>query len=136
VSGAKPVLNGAIGFIWLIKEDLKLMTGFRTDFNYVKDFNYSPFVETSVLRGLYANYYHISGGLSYTLKGIDLITGLQYTIASEANKKQLVNVSDPVEFNYTEMAPLQGDRQNNMSMFVNAVSLYLGASFNFGGEKD
>lgn len=136
VSGATPVINGAIGYSWLIKDDLNLMTGFRTDFNYVKDFDYSPYVETSVLKGLYANYYHISGGLSYTVKGMEFITGLQYTIASEKNQKQIANVSDPVEFNYNEMAPLQGDRQNTMSMFVNAVSLYLGASFNFGGSTD
>ncbi len=136
VSGAKPVVNGAIGYSWLIREDLNLMTGFRTDFNYVKNFDYSPYNETSVLKGLYADYYHISGGLSYSIKGIDLITGLQYTIASAKNKKQLVNVSDPVEYNYNEMAPLQGDRQNNMSMIANAVSLYLGASFNFGGPTD
>jgi len=33
VSGAKPVLNAAIGYSWTLKQDLRLMAGFRTDFN-------------------------------------------------------------------------------------------------------
>ncbi len=131
VSGANPVLNGAIGFSWLIRKDLNLMTGFRTDFNYVKNFDYGPYDESNMLKGLYADYYHLTGGLLYTLKGFDLITGLQYTLASENHLKQLVNLSDPLEYNYTEMAPLQGDRQNTMSLLSNSISLYVGASFNF-----
>lgn len=131
VSGAKPVFNGAVGYSWLLKKDLILMAGFRTDFNYVKNFDYSPFAETSVLKGLYADYYHLSGGVTYSIKGFELITGLQYTLATEQNKLQLVNLSDPVEYNYKEMAPLQGDRQNSMGMLVNSISLYLGATFSF-----
>ena len=47
----------------------------------------------------------------------------------------LINLSDPVEYNTIENAPLQGPRNNNMDAVFNSVSIYFGASFNFGGEK-
>ena len=80
--------------------------------------------------------YHITGGLSWRIKGQDIMTGFQYTIGREKNQKQIVNLSDPVEFNTTEMAPLQGTRQNSMNTFFNSISFYFGATFNFGGGNN
>ncbi len=135
VSGARPVLNAAVGYSWVIAQDLRLLTGFRTDFNYIKNFDFEPLAEIKSLRGLFADNYHITGGLSWSILGQDLITGIQYTIARERGQQQFVNLSDPVEYNTTEMAPLQGTRNNNMNSLINAISFYLGATFNFGGTK-
>jgi len=135
ISGAKPVLNIAIGYRSQLKEHLMLMTGFRTDFNYRKGLNYHPFIEAREIKGLDIDIYHLSGGLALTILGQDLITGLQYSFGRRANQKQLVNLSDPLEYNESENAALQGNRQNNMSTLFNSLSLYFGATFNFGGEK-
>ena len=135
VSGAKPVLNAALGYRWVVKENIMLMTGFRTDFNYKKNYNYDPLLESKSVKGIQLDYYHLTGGLSLRIWGQDLITGLQYTIGREKNQKQFVNLSDPVEYNSIENAPLQGTRQDNMSSLWNSLSLYFGATFNFGGEK-
>jgi hypothetical protein len=135
VSGAKPVLNAAIGYSWTLKQDLRLMAGFRTDFNYQKNFDYEdldPFREEQNIR---VDLYHITGGLAWRVFGQDITTGLEYHVGKRADQPQLYNFSDPVEYNTIENAPLQGTRDNNMDAVINSVSIYLGASFNFGGEK-
>ena len=43
ISGADPVLNVAVGYSWIISQDLWLMTGFRTDYNYINHLNYDGF---------------------------------------------------------------------------------------------
>jgi hypothetical protein len=67
--------------------------------------------------------------------GQDIMIGLQYSLGREKKQKQFINLSDPLEYNIEEMAPLQGTRQNNMNAFYNSISIYFGATFNFGGEK-
>jgi len=132
ISGANPVLNAAFGYSWTINEQLLLMAGVRTDFNYIKDYDYSPYSEDKAIKGIAVDNYHISGGLSWNVWGQDLITGLQYTLGKETGQRQIVNLSDPVEYNVDEQAPLQGTRQNNMSSLINSLSIYVGATFNFG----
>ena len=107
------------------------MTGFRTDFNYVKDLDYEPQFENKSLKGLYTDNFHITGGLAWKILGQDLTTGIQYTLGRDKNEQQLINLSDPIEYNHTEQAPLQGTRTNTMNILTNALSLYLGVSVNF-----
>lgn len=136
VSGANPVLNAAIGYQWKIDENLLLMTGFRTDFNYMKNFDYGSYPERKSSKTIGVDNYHFSGGLTWNVLGQDIITGAQYTLGLEKEQKQIINLSEPVEFNLIEKAPLQGARNNNMSTFINGLSIYIGATFNFGGEPD
>jgi len=136
VSGAKPVLNAAVGYRWRVKQDLLLMAGFRTDFNYRKNYDYNPYAQNKSMKGMYLDLYHLTSGLSWRIKGQDLMTGLQYTVGREKNQEQFINLSDPVEFNTTEMGPLQGTRQSTMDILFNSLSIYFGATFNFGGGKD
>jgi len=131
VSGAKPLLNAAIGYRWHVKENVTMMTGFRTDFNYRKDLDYNPFLDRKKGRGLDLDLYHLTTGFSWRILGQNLITGFQYTIGREKNQEQFANLSDPVEFNTEEMVPLQGTRQRIMDTFINSISIYFGATFNF-----
>ena len=135
VGGAKPVLNVAAGYKWKIKETLLIMAGFRTDFNYLKSYDYGVLSGFNKVKGLDIDMYHITGGLSVRIFGQDLITGLQYTYGREPNQKQFANLSDPVEYNTTINAPLQGTPQNTMTTLFNAISIYFGATFNFGANK-
>ncbi len=131
VGGAKPLLNAAIGYRWNVKENVMMMAGFRTDFNYRKDINYSPMPGIKKVKGLDLDLYHFSTGLSWNILGQDLITGFQYTIGKEKNQEQFANLSNPVEFNTEELVPLQGTRQNTMDTFLKSISLYFGATINF-----
>ena len=135
VSGEKPILNAAVGYRWSLKEDLLLMAGFRTDFNYRKNFDYDPYAQYKLMKRLNLDMYHLTGGLSWRIKGQDLMTGLQYTVGREKNQEQFINLSNPVEFNTTEIGPLQGTRQNTMDILFNSLSIYFGATFNFGNNK-
>lgn len=135
VSGADPVFNVALGYRAQLKDNLMLMTGFRTDFNYRNDVDYFPWIDEKVIKGLDVDLYHVTGGLTLSVFGQDLIAGLQYSIGRQRSQRQLVNLTDPVEYNYEEGKALQGTRQNNMSTLVNSLSLYFGATFNFGGDE-
>jgi len=135
VNGANPIFNAAIGLSWELKENLLMLGGFRTDFNNKKNLDYKDLKDYNKLSTIQTNMYHVSGGLSWNIFGQDLITGLQYTIGYNKNMYQLVNLSDPVEYNTVEMAALQGTRTNTMKQVFHSISLYLGASFNFGEDK-
>jgi hypothetical protein len=136
LSGAEPVFNAALGYSWIISESLWLMAGLRTDFNYLKDVDFQIFDAGKVAKTIGVNNYHLSGGLSWNVLGQDLMTGIQYTFGYEKDLKQVVNLSHPVEFNWEEKKALQGTRQSNMHAMVNSLSLFIGATFNFGGKKD
>lgn len=135
VGGARPVFNVAVGYRSIVAQNLLLMAGFRTDFNYRLGMDYSPLPDNKIIEGLDVDVYHITGGLTLTVLGQDLILGLQYSIGAQGDQKQIYNLTDPVEYNYTENAALQGTRQNTMKTVYNSLSLYFGATLNFGGEK-
>ena len=48
--------------------------------------------------------------------------------------KQLINLTDPVEYNESEGAALQGDRMNTMEYNYKGLSLFLGLTYNFGNN--
>jgi hypothetical protein len=112
-----------------------LLGGFRTDFSNKINLDYRNFEDFQKLPTIQTNLYHVTCGLSWNILGQDLITGLQYTLGYNKNLKQLANLSDPVEFNTAEMAALQGTRTYEMDQVFHSISLYLGASFNFGEDK-
>jgi hypothetical protein len=136
VWGAKSVFNAGFGYKWIVKDNLLIMTGFRTDFNYRKDYNYLPLEQKRTLKGFQFDRYHLTGGVSSKVLGQDVMAGLQYTLGQQNNVKQFINLSDPVEYDPENRTALQGERQNSMTTVLNSISLYFGATFNFGGKKD
>lgn len=135
VRGARPVFNGAVGYSLTLKKGLLLMGGFRTDFNYVKNLDYGDYSGYNKMMAINSNLYHITCGLSWNIFGQDIITGFEYTLGDAKNQKQFVNLSDPVEYNTVENKALQGTCTNDMHSLYNSISIYLGASFNFGEKK-
>jgi hypothetical protein len=136
LSGAEPVINLGLGYSWVISEDLWLMAGFRTDFNYIKGVDFMGSDAGKALKNIGVDNYHLSAGLSWNILGQDLMTGFQYSFGFEDGLKQFANLSDPVAYDHQEKAALQGTRQSNMRAMINSLSLYVGATFNFGGRKD
>lgn len=134
VWGAKAVFNIALGYRWIVKENIMLMTGFRTDFNYRDGYDYYPFEPERTLKGFQFDRYHVTGGITAKVLGQDLMAGLQYTLGYRDNGQQFINLSHPVEYNPVANTALQGERQNTMKTVLNSVSLYFGATFNFGSN--
>lgn len=135
VEGGKPVFNAAIGYKWFVKENLMLLAGFKTDFNYEKDYDLKPFSNELTLESFNFNKFHITGGSTAHIFGQDVTAGIQYTLGFLNNQKQVVNLSDPVEYNNFEQKALQGTRLKNMNTIYSSVSIYLAATFNFGRGK-
>ena len=135
VEGGKPVFNAAIGYKWFVKENLMLLAGFKTDFNYEKDYDLKPFSNELTFKSFNFNKFHITGGSTVHIFGQDVTAGIQYSMGFLNNQKQIVNLSDPVEFNNVEQKALQGTRLKNMKTIYNSVSIYLAATFNFGSGK-
>jgi hypothetical protein len=111
------------------------MAGFRTDFNYQKNLDFGEYENYNKVENLDLDLYYITCGLSWNVLGQNIITGLQYSVGRTDDQKQIANLSDPVEYSPVERLPLQGDPDNSMVSVFNAISLYFGASFNFGGGK-
>lgn len=130
--GAKSVVNVALGYRWDISEDMLILTGFRTDFNYLKNLDYGELSNYNRLQDLVYNVYHITGGGQLTILKINIIAGLQYSYGRKKDQLQLINMADPVEYNTVENAPLQGTRENTMILNYNKISLFLGATLSFG----
>jgi hypothetical protein len=135
VSGATQVLNAAVGYSWTLKEDLELKAGFRTDFNCKKRLTYEDLSVFNKVETLDMDLYHITCGLSWNILGQDIITGIQYTIGRVKDGLQIVNLSDPVEYNYDEHQALVGNRTSTLNTTQSSISIYFGASFNFGEDK-
>ena len=135
ISGAKPIFNVAVGYSWTLSEKLLLKAGFRTDFNYQKNLDYGGFTENAKVQKTNLDLYYLTCGLSWEFFGQDIITGFQYSFGRSAHQKQIVNLSDPVEYNFTEQKALQGTRVGDMTIHYNAIIIYLGFSLNFGEKK-
>ena len=132
MNGANQVFNAAIGYRWIINKKLMILSGFRTDFNNIRNLGLTPSEENKMVKSFELDKYHVTTGLTIQIKGHEFITGIQYTFGMDRDQKQFVNLSDPVEFSYTEMKALQGTRENSMNSFLNTLSLYFGATINFG----
>jgi len=134
--GAKPIVNAGIGHRWYLKDELMLLTGFKTDFNYNKNENYGPTNSDRAIKSIDVDFYHFTSGLTIKIKGQDITAGLQYSLGVSKNAKQLVNLSDPVEFDFVELRALQGTRTYTAKTMYNSFTLLLAASFNFINKQD
>jgi hypothetical protein len=132
------VINAAFGFQWTPRENLKMLGGVRTDFNYQNNFDYGGLGEYNSLRQMIVDLYHITGGAIFTIRGQDIMFGLQYTLGMDRNHEQIINLTNPVEYNTEEHGALQGTRNNNMHQLSNQLGLFFGARFNFmaGTNRD
>ena len=135
VNGGKSLINVAVGYNIQLKENVRLMGGFRTDFNSRKNMDLSPFEDSKKIKGLTMDIYRLSGGVIFTFKGQDFIVGLQYSVGREINQEQFANLTEPVEYNEDLHLPLQGDPHYNMDVLINNLNFYFGATFNFNTNK-
>jgi hypothetical protein len=129
--GANPIVNLGIGFRWKLSHNFLLLTGLKTDFDYLQDFDYKEYENYKKFTKISQNVYYLSAGGRVNIKRVNLFAGLQYAHGNSKNKAQIINFAAPVEFNETEQAPLQGDRENNMDVNYNSITLLFGATLSF-----
>lgn len=134
--GANSVLNFAFGFHYLISESFSALGGVRTDFSNMKEYvNESPTTQT--VPNLKFDIYHLTFGGEFHVKQLDFVAGVQYSRGREKDQKQIINVSDPFEYIPSTGEALQGLRTNTMNINYNAMSFFIGLTFNFlTGSKE
>ncbi len=134
-SGSKKLTNIAVGYNWKNANNVGFMLGFRTDFNYLKNYNFGKYAHYNILPYSHSDNYHLTGGAEFSIFGQRIISGVEFTFSKLSHQKQLANFSNPVEYNPVDKIPLQGPLENNASMHYYSVNLYLSAILNFGGKK-
>jgi len=134
-SGSKELTNVAIGFSWKPANKTGFMMGFRTDFNYLKDYSLGAYSSFNKFPNFNSNNYYVTGGTEFTILRQKIISGVEFSFSRARNQKQMANFSDPVEYNPVDKIPLQGTLQNTASFHYLSFSLYLSAVLNFGGNK-
>ncbi len=121
----KSIVNVAVGFEYLLNEHFSILTGFRTDLNYIDlkqldlDYGYVP---------TFSNYdlYHASAGVHYTNKKITMNLGLITGFGSSKNNQQLVDLTDPKDENL-----LLGGIDDNVDSSFLRVGVLVGVTFSF-----
>ncbi len=136
VNGAKTVVNVALGAKWKATENALILAGFRTDFNDIRNFDYGDYSDKNQMIAEVVDMYHFSFGTSLTILKNVLNTGISYSVGRTRNQKQLMNLSDPVEYNTEEQAALQGTRTSTMSMRSYQINLFLGLTLNWSKSND
>lgn len=130
-NGAKGVINLAVGARWKAKENILILAGFRTDFNSLKNFDYGNYADLNQLVTEVVDMYHFSFGTSLNILKNVVNAGITYSLGQQKNQLQLLNLSDPVEYNVEEQAALQGTRSHTMDIRSQQVNLFLGLTLNW-----
>jgi hypothetical protein len=106
--------------------------GFRTDF-IGRDFpgNGQEFPNNNKKAFYSFNVYHLNSGLGYSFKRGSIILGMQYSHGDTRDQRQIVNLTEPVEYISDSQMPLTGEIQKNVQFRYNDISVYFGFMFNF-----
>jgi len=127
---AKAVTNLAFGYKKQISSTLAFLGGFRTDFTASNEDDTRYVANKYSVIQVHLNKYHITSGVGLKIKNFTIVSGLQYTYGRNKNMEQLINYSDPVEYNSDTQHALEGIRQNNTKARLNEFALFLGVSVN------
>jgi hypothetical protein len=132
---ADPVTNVAIGFRQYFNEKISVLGGFRTDFSSYSEISDEFENNKPKLFKIHQDKFHFTGGPYLSWKKINLFLGLQYSFGRADDLEQIINFSDPVEYNSQSGESLQGIRKNNMSINYNELSLFFGFTYKTSGKK-
>jgi len=129
-----PVFNAGIAFKKHVSDELMISGGFRTDFTFM-DYGKQPdFLNNNEKTNYTFNVFHLNSGVGYKFKRGSITAGMQFSYGQENNQKQVVNLSNPVEYISDDQMPLTGPLNYNVDVRFYDVSIYLGFMFNFMKE--
>lgn len=120
------LVNVGFGYEWNVKKDLRVVTGYRTDFSYFNkgDFDYIDF--TTVL--IHWNLHHLSAGIDWKHKWLKLNTGLDYAFSYQKGLSQFVDLEsllgEDKDFYSVELSDNAQVRYHQFKVFIGLV-LYL-----------
>lgn len=128
--GAEAIWNVAFGVKYLMSPSVNLLAGFRTDFNYLKDVDFSevhPFNQP-----LTTNDYdvlHFTLGTQVNIRKSHFVVGFQYSGGSQSGLPQIANFNPSIDDIITN-PPLQGPIQNDLNVWYRSLAIILGFDLN------
>jgi hypothetical protein len=125
------VFNAGIAYKQQLSDRIMFSGGFRTDFNCLDPGTPKEFPYNNTNTAYHFNIYHINYGLGFNFKRGSIILGMQFSHGQKNDEKQIVNLTEPVEYISDTHMPLTGEIQNNVRIRYNEISVYLGFMFNF-----
>jgi len=132
---ANDVLNVAIGYSLIISDKIRFLNAIRTDFGLTNRVKYENAYQKNYLQTTNFNIYHYSSGVGFSIKRNKFIAGGDVAFGFRKNLVQIVNFSDPEEYNTESGRALQGTPNNNMDVLYIGFSIYIAATLNFEKEK-
>lgn len=132
----KPVFNAGIAFRQRISDKLMFSGGFRTDFNCIDPLKDGEYLWDNQRSFYIFDLYHLNSGLGYGFKRGSIILGMQFSHGRANDQRQIVNLTDPVEYISDAQLPLTGPINQNVKIRYNDVLVYFGFVFNFLKEKE
>jgi len=123
--GTKSIINYAIGYKRLLRENLDLILGFRTDFNAYEVSNTGGFDNINEIQNVHNDLYHFTIGSNFTYKSSQFILGVQYSYGEKNNNSEYNNCS------YADIYKYVGINNKNMIYTIKSLGLFIGYSLNF-----
>lgn len=122
---ATQVVNIAIGTNYYIRKGLSFMGGARTDFSFARNLP-NPEKREFYARMSYWNLYHLTGGVVWHAKKLNLTLGGDYAFGYDKGREQQVNLTSPTINNL-----LFGNLENNTTTYLNQLYVVIGLSYKF-----
>ncbi len=117
------VFNFSLGAEFKINDKLSWLSGFRTDHSHFKASERVDYDRPEVLfiSAFDIDLYHISTGLAIHKPKSRITAGINYAFAREHNLQQIINFTDPKDYNF-----LVGNNAPVADVLINSYSLIIG----------
>lgn len=125
---AAAVTNLAIGFKHIISPSFYFLTGFRTDFTAGIEGNERFISDRFTINHIHLDKYHFTIGPVWRFQRYQIVSGLQYTTGRNKDTYQLVNFTDPVEYNPETDQSLVGTGRTNADAVLHEIALFFGVT--------
>jgi hypothetical protein len=127
--GAAAVTNISLGFMQHFTEKFSLLGGFRTDFSSASFLGDELEANEPKTFKINTDKFHLTGGPYFHWQRFNIFLGLQYTFSKVDDLEQIINFTEPVEYNPDSGESLQGVRDNTMRVNYNELSLFFGITY-------
>ena len=107
----EPVLNFAVGLEQIISEEIGIIAGFSTDFNYMDNSQFDDIFP--YYRNLsYLDMYNLSTGINWFREKFNIIMGFSFGYGYNYGHPQQINLKDPKDY-LGLFGPIQNNTENN-----------------------
>jgi len=129
--GARRLVNVSIGYRKYINKELTLLGGFRTDFDYLKNVDFSGTSnEYNNFIKLQWDVFHLTGGARINISRHRFVVGAQYSLSREKNLNPLIDFNPSPDLKNSQL-PTALPNSTQAELKYNGIAVFFGFIFNF-----